>query len=45
MSPGEQTKSVERKESSAVSWELLIENTPNGANISTMILRGLYKAE
>ncbi len=40
MSPEVLTESPERKEDRMpVSWELLIENTLNGADISTMILR------
>lgn len=40
MSPGVQRVQKEKKrENATVSWELLIENTSNGTDISTMILR------
>lgn len=46
MSPGVKTESPERKENSTVSWELLIENTSNGTDISTMVVqRVVHKIE
>ncbi len=46
MSPEVQTESRGRKENATVSWELLIENTSNGTDISTMIVqRVVHKVE